>query len=88
MSLELFSVLADSSSSTCFLSLWPRDLNFPGENVDSNHLFSDSVNREIYKCQYDKTMGKRINSVHCVALYSAIIFSIALISFELIFSIT
>ena len=66
MSLELSSVLGDSSSSTCFLSLWPRDLNFPGENVDSNHLFSDSVNREIYKCQYDKTMVERINSVHCV----------------------
>ena len=43
----------DSSSSTCSLSLWPRDLNFPGENVDSNHLFSDSVNREVYKCQND-----------------------------------
>ena len=36
-----------------FFSLWPKDLNFPGENVDSSHLFSDSVNREIYKCQND-----------------------------------
>ena len=34
-------------------SLWLRDLKFPGENVDSSHLFSDSVNREIYKRQND-----------------------------------
>ena len=53
MSLELSSVLGNSSLSTCFLSLWPRDLNYPEENADSNHLFSDSVIRQIYKCQND-----------------------------------
>ena len=46
-------MLGDSLSLTCFFSLWPKDLNFPGENVDSSHLFLDSVNREIYKCQND-----------------------------------
>ena len=53
MSLELFFVLGGSSSWTCFFSSWLRDLNFPRENVDSSHLFLDSVNREIYKCQND-----------------------------------
>ena len=78
MSLELSSVLGDSSSSTCFLSLWPRDLNFPGENVDSNHLFSDSVNREIKSV---KTMGKRINSVYCVLVLKELCILLYLVLF-------